>query len=480
MEFLESRILSLKELLHIVFKRKKQILFFFLITVCIVAIRTFVAKPTYVAKAQILVKIGRENFYVPPNSTTSKIITPNLDNQINSEIELLRSRSLAENVLKTIGLKAIYKNLDNTGTLLKYQKSLSVKGIEKSNVIEISFKHKDPKMAAKIVNTLSNVYFDQHLLVYKNTKLNKFFEGQSQILLSKKRQAEEKFSTFKKQHNITDLNEELNLLLSQIADFRAEMNRTISQEAETKNRILQIRRQLDKTPETITQGEVVGYNSPLISNLEARLVELQLKEKELLTKYTPQVSLVQNVKEKIQMVRDKIAEQSAKQYEKKNIERNATYQRLKDELFRNQSEQKSLAAKKKAQNTQLAELQDGLEKLNEIEFELKQLQEAVDMDQQNYRFYMTKLEESRISDAMDNQKITNVSLIDPAFPPLHPDSPRVFLYIVLAIFLGGFGGFGLAFFAEFMDDSLEKPEDVEKALQLPVLASIPELEMKGI
>ena len=32
----------------------------------------------------------------------------------------------------------------------------------------------------------------------------------------------------------------------------------------------------------------------------------------------------------------------------------------------------------------------------------------------------------------------------------------------------------LAFFTEYLDDSLEKPDDVEKVLQLPVLASIPE------
>jgi len=62
-----------------------------------------------------------------------------------------------------------------------------------------------------------------------------------------------------------------------------------------------------------------------------------------------------------------------------------------------------------------------------------------------------------------------------ALTPLKPVSPKVLLNIVLAIFLGGFGGLGLAFFSEYLDDSLEKPEDVEKELQLPVLTSIPEL-----
>ena len=110
-----------------------------------------------------------------------------------------------------------------------------------------------------------------------------------------------------------------------------------------------------------------------------------------------------------------------------------------------------------------------------MEVTLNQLRQSVDVDRQNYRLYLTKFEESRISDAMDNKKIANVSLIAPSLPPLKPVSPKVFLNIVLAIFLGAFGGLGLGFFTEYLNDSLEKPEDVEKALQLPVLASIPEL-----
>jgi len=211
--------------------------------------------------------------------------------------------------------------------------------------------------------------------------------------------------------------------------------------------------------------------------LEGRLVELQLKEKELLIKYTPQSRLVKNVKEEIQMVREKLVEQETKQYGRSSIGLNATYQRLKDALYTNQAEYKALAAKKEIQNAQLVEYQGKLEKLNQIEVEIKQLQQAADVNRQNFRIYLNKFEESRISDAMDNKKIANVSLIEPAFPPLKPVSPKVLLNILIGIFLGGFGGLGLAFFTEYLDDSLEKPEDVEKVLQLPVLASIPELEM---
>jgi len=214
----------------------------------------------------------------------------------------------------------------------------------------------------------------------------------------------------------------------------------------------------------------------LISNLEARLVELQLKEKELLIKYTPQSRLVKNVKEKIQMVQEKLAQNEKKQYGKSRVGLNTTYQLLQEELFRNQAEGKALAAKREIQNTQLTDYHGKLEQLNQIEVKLNQLEQSVDVNRQNYRLYLAKFEESRISDAMDNKKMANVSLMQSAFTPLNPVSPKVLLNIVLAIFLGGFGGLGLAFFGEYLDDSLEKPEDVEKELQLPVLTSIPELE----
>jgi uncharacterized protein involved in exopolysaccharide biosynthesis len=149
---------------------------------------------------------------------------------------------------------------------------------------------------------------------------------------------------------------------------------------------------------------------------------------------------------------------------------------LQEELFRNEAELKAIRAKKKTQNTHLSAYQKKLEKLNRIEVELNQLKRQVDVDRQNYRLYLSKFEESRISDAMDTEKIANLSVIQPAQVPLKPVSPKVLLNILLGIFLGGFGGLGLAFFSEYLDDSLEKPEDVENYLEVPVLASIPELK----
>ena len=493
---------SLRDFLHVLFKRKIQILLFFGVTVCTVAIGTAITKPTYETTSQILIKVGRENIYVPTvpaSGNLNPVFSFNREEQINSEIEILKSRFLAEKVIHSLGPATIYKDLKNpkrgilgnllgtqaTGhspvekALLRLQKAFKVEGVKKSDVIDISFKHKDPHMAANVVNNLVHFYLDRHLDLHKSPQSYKFFQEQSRILKNKLAQAEERLKAVKRQHNVTSLDEEKSLLLRQEVDLHTALNQTLSQEAETENRIREIRQQLAATPKTIPHGEETDHNPYLISTLQARLVELELKEKELLSKYTEQNRLVRNVRDNIQMVREKLAMQETKRYGKSRSGLNVTYQRLQQELFRNQAELRALKAKKHTQSGQLSGYKKKLEKFNRIEVELNGLKHEIDMDRQNYRLYLTKFEESRISNAMDTEKIANVSLIEPAHPPLKPVSPKALLNMVLAVFLGGFGGLGLAFLLEYLDDSLEKTDDVEDYLQLPVLASIPEIEARG-
>jgi len=486
---------SLRDLFYIVFKRKIQILVFFFATVFVVTLITFMSKPTYEASSQILVKVGRENVYVPTTGNVNPVVRVDREEQLNSEIEILKGRSLAEEVVKSIGPTVIYENLrvKESGTrgaasnanpqemlvdkaTLNLQKELEVEGIKKSNVIEVSFKHQNPKMAATVVNDMVKFFLDRHLEVHKNPHSYKFFKEQSQAYKDKLRKTEGRLQALKAEYDVSSLEEERRLYLTQETDLKNDLNRTIVQEAETKNRVIQVRRQLDITPKTISQGREVDHNPYLINTFEARLVELELKERKLSGKYPDQNRLVRNVREEIRIVRNKLKEQESKRYGKTIFGPNKIYQQLQEALFRNEADLTAFSAKKATQSAQLAEFRTKIEKLNQVEMELNQIQNQLDVDQQNYRLYLTKFEESRISNAMDAEKIANVSVLEPAIPPLKPVSPKVRLNLALGVFLGMFGGFFLAFFMEYLDDSLDRPEDVEQSLNLPVLVSIPEFK----
>ena len=82
---------SLRDIFHVVFKRKIQIILFFTAVVLTVAIGNLKTTPIYQATAKILVKIERENVSRPVSASSF----PG-EMQINSEIQILNSRSLAE------------------------------------------------------------------------------------------------------------------------------------------------------------------------------------------------------------------------------------------------------------------------------------------------------------------------------------------------------------------------------------------------
>jgi uncharacterized protein involved in exopolysaccharide biosynthesis len=408
---------SIRDFLNIVFKQRIPMLIFFSATVCTVVIGTLSAKPKYEATSQILLSVGGENFYMPEmplNGDSSAVVRYDREEQINSEISILTSPSLAESVVESLGATKIYESLDGSAeqdsiteiAVLKVQKALRVKGIENSNVIEVSFKHTNQRMAAKVVNELISLFLERHLDVQKHPQSYPLFQDLSQVLRKELEQTEEA-QTFKRLHNISALNEQRSYLAKQMAALCNELDQALSQEAETTKRIAQLGQRLTGIP--------------------------------------------------------------------KNTQQNVSNQGPQKDLFRYQGELKTLKSRRDTLTVQLDDYQGKLEELNQVEVELNQLQNEIEVDRQNFPLYLSKFEGSRIYDAIDAEKITYITQTQSARPPLKPVSPKVKLNILLAFFLGGFGALGLGFFLEYLDDRLERPNDTEHLLRLPVLASIPEL-----
>jgi uncharacterized protein involved in exopolysaccharide biosynthesis len=174
-------------------------------------------------------------------------------------------------------------------------------------------------------------------------------------------------------------------LLNQTAELRTALNETLSSAVEAENRIEELQQQLAVVPKTIPQGEEIDHNPYLINTLEARLVELQLEEKELLAKYTEQNRLVKNVREEIKIVSRKLASNEKKQYGKTRTGVNPTHQQLQQEMLRSKADYRSLMAKSQAQRGQLADYKKELDQLNRVETEYNRLQQEVDVDQQNHQ-----------------------------------------------------------------------------------------------
>jgi capsular exopolysaccharide synthesis family protein len=93
--------------------------------------------------------------------------------------------------------------------------------------------------------------------------------------------------------------------------------------------------------------------------------------------------------------------------------------------------------------------------------------------------YKSVLERVRELDVSADAPASNVSIVDRAELPTFPSSPKKLLCLELSALLGLSGGIGLAFFLEFLDDRLKSAEQIERELQVPSLALVPDFNKLG-
>jgi uncharacterized protein involved in exopolysaccharide biosynthesis len=507
----------LRIFLHVIFKRKTQVIAFFTLSLLMVGIVTIGRDPLYQAEAQLMIKMGREHVFIPTSTEMggSPFLSFSSLEQINSEIELINSQPIIEKAVHTLGPYSIYKDLledskpslpkrllqqisgwlfkdaqrlegnlygerkelsDHEKAVLRIQKRLEVFPIKNSRIIQINFEHSDPVVSSSVVNNIVAAYLEERPHVHKSPESYEFFEEQSKVLRNKIRKVEEKLKSFRKENSVIDLDEERSILLQKKADLKSNLNESLSEKVETEKRIDEISKQLKATPAKIQQGEDTGLNPYLISTLESQLVTLELKERELLTKYTDNNHLVQDVKKQLKIVRNRLAEYENKPYGSARFGLNPTHQRLNEELYRNEAELEAINAKIKSQEVQLADYDVRLDNLNQVEHMVNELQDELKVDKENYQLYLTKHEESRIASEMDSKKIANVGVVKSAQIPLRPMDSHKKFFIALGIVVGIFGSIGFALFLEHISDKVERPEDIEEHIKTPVLASVPKFK----
>jgi uncharacterized protein involved in exopolysaccharide biosynthesis len=245
MEPLAASRASVRDFLKIIFKRRFQILLFIIVTFATVATATLMVKPVYEATAQILVNTGRNSIYVPATVSGNLVISINREEQINSEVEILKSKSLVKEVITVLGATSVYPELgkQGRGTLasivstgnalqttaekaqMSLHKKLRIQGIKKSNVISASFRHNDPQMAANVVNTLAHVYLVRHLDVHVPRHSRKFFLQQSEFLKFNLTQVEAQLEQLKQAHTVADLEEQQQSLLQRAHELRIALHK---------------------------------------------------------------------------------------------------------------------------------------------------------------------------------------------------------------------------------------------------------------
>jgi len=505
---------SLRDVYRILFRHKRKMMCFTAVTMLAAMTYAFIFPKAYRSEAKLFVRLGRENVGLDATTTfgqaTSVAVPAQRDEEINSEVEVLKSRQLLEKVVDTIGPLAILSpaqgsaskevkspataqqsdsaDADSPGWLEELglatpqtpreraigllEKRVGAEAVKKTNIILVSFDGPSAQLSQQVVTKLIEFYLDLHGRMSRAAHAHEFLGQQASTLKGQLNTLENEIRVLKNSTGLASPIEQRQILVARNGRLEDELKTTSTTIAATSAETSALRKQLSQLDQTQLLTKSDGMPNAAADGMRQQLYTLQLKEKDLASRFTDKHVELIAVREQVAAAKKivDLLEQSRTQFTRGP---NRAYEELRLTLLRQESALTSLGAKASTLKTQLAAGTKELETLNNNEARIAQIQREIQIRDVNYRKYSDSLEQARIDESLKKERISNINIAQSPTLNRLPVRPRPSLALLLGFAFAVLGSVCVAFTAEYLDHTLKTPDEVESRLSLPVLVSIP-------
>jgi uncharacterized protein involved in exopolysaccharide biosynthesis len=463
----------------IFFKYKRVIISVFLVVAIVGTGIALCIPATYEAQASLLVRFGREYMYrseTPDKAGPTRSIGEQA--AMTNEIQILTNRDLIKQVISTIGVEKLYPGLSKQSrpgitpediALPYFERDLKADVVKSSNVIEVSFRHKDPQTAAATLNTLISLFGDKHLAVYMDPK-SSFLQDQFSEYQVKLGESEKKLQDFRQKHLLHNPEDQRTLLSKQRMDLDASLKTALSTIREDQQRLTVLNSQQRTIMDNPGRYVSIDQDKSL-TDARAKLADLESKEQEAKTTYTANSRVVTDLQRQVQAAKAFVAKQE-EEATKRAKTTNPLYHDIEKEKLKIEADLKAQEARADSLRSQIGQIDGDIRRLDTSEKEFQGIKREIGTNEQNYKNYSEKYEETRILDDLNKRKISNVSILQSAAVPALPVKRDRQKYVLLSLVLGLGLGFGLAIALESIPQQCTTPLSAEKHLRLPILVSI--------
>jgi uncharacterized protein involved in exopolysaccharide biosynthesis len=496
----------LSEIGAILSRRKWQILVTFLLTVGVVAAVTFTTPKQYDAHMKILVKNERASMVV--STGTSEQASPPgevSETAINTEIEILKSNDLIQEVVTASGLDRLEsgrngspsesRQIELENAVNRFQLALKVSPARKTDIIEVVYTAGDPRQAVLALRQLAASYLETHLRVHGTPGTYEFFFGQATQYHRALENAEAALSAFRSKNDIILFGPQKEDILRRASESSSMLLAAEVAASEYERKIADTRlRAAAAEPRVMTQTRTLS-NQTFVERLSTMMIELQNRRTQLMSKYRSDDRLVLEVSQEIADTQAALTEAAgAVTASDQATDINPVRQTLELDLAKQQSEYAGLEARREVLRQQANNYREQLNRIGNSTTEYEDLIRTEKEAEDNYLLYARKAEGARIADSLDQQQIANVVIVEHPVEPLRPSKPDMLLNLMAGTLLAALLSLGIAFFAEYLTQpfpiertdsriglkALMDPEsdrariqhavDLERLTDLPVLA----------
>ena len=472
---------SFRESATTLFRRKWLLLGIFLSIAAVTVFLVLFLPNQYQSRMKILVKNARADVVISPErNNATDVHTEVTETQINSEIALLTSKDLLEQVVKQNGLDRQTSPASfwsdhippTEKAVRQLEKDLEIVAVKKADIIEVSYTANSPETAASVLQSLANLYLDKHLKLHRPPGTHEFFQNQSSLYGEQLQEAETSLESFQEKNHFISLEQEKQLNLQKMADVKSRYLESVGAVKDTTERIDKLQRQLTTVPARVPTQSRSLPNQYSLERLSTMLVELRNRRTQLLTKFRSDDRMVREVDQQIRDTTAALKEAKGATSVEQASDINPLRQMMETEMAKARLDLAGQKARRDDLAQQLDQYQVVLARLEQATNKHGDLERQVKQAEDNYQLYAKKQEEARITDELDQKKITNVALAETPIVQRTPVKPNRLLTLALGLFLALFVSLCAVFVAELFRDTVHTPRELELLAGIPVIATL--------
>lgn len=464
--------ISPQSFMGIVHKRRALILLLFFLVVGIIVAAVYLMPPIYRANARVMVnyqlEIEKEHLL-----NLVQVSDKSYFERLSTEPLIIKRRSILEPVVDALGLdsdKGSAKMTTSQATSKREKaiealsENLKVEREKDSNVLTVSYESTNPRLATDIVRQVVAEYVKQRPELERDERAFQFFDKQIQEIKNQIDEIEKRGMDYRLRERLVSADKQSYFMFETLGEYDRRLSQIRAERIAKEARLKVLREQVAQGDKIIIPNTETGSSASrymYVNELSKNLLALELKKSDLEQRYTPQhpelAAVLAQIEKNKKTIRDEV-----------------------QDLIRGEElDIKAKYAEEQALASSIAQVVNTVAELSRQEYELGKLTIGVDDLKAVYSMLVRQREEARIA-ANRKEYLVQVKVIDEAQLPHTPVYPKKVLWISLGILLGLVVSFGVAFFMEYFDRSLNTAADAEYCLGVPVIAAISDFKVKPV
>ena len=440
-------------------------------------VMTLLQTPRYTAETTLQINDQSAQIFGKQDDTMQDPVVAASDTErfLQTQVEILKSRALAERVAQKLRLVGNSKFYDAMGVRQPTQdltrselEDLTIRTIETARDVDlprntrlatVSFISTQPELAARIANTFASEFIQTNLQrrFDSSAYAREFISGQLSEARAKLERSERELNAYARQAGLIrdrdagapGSNQRGQLGGSVTTTSLLEVNSAANQ-AQAARIAAEGRWRLISSGNALNSPDVLA--NPAISQLLAQRASAMAELEKQRANHLEDYPLVQQLRAQVGVIDAQI----------QNVARSirASVKQQYDAAVEAESSLKNQVAELKGSS--LAE-QDQL-----VQYRL--LEREADTNRTVYEGLLQRYKELNAAAGIS---ASNIAIIDPAIAPIRPSSPNLLKNMLLALVIGLGSAAALVYLRTLLDDSVKVPEDIEGKLQMPLLGVIP-------